>query len=197
MASKPDEALPAWSVRLLSQLDAADVRATAVAGTLTTEQLNWRPNPAAWSVGQCLEHLCVANEVYCRAMSPALAGRPHAPVQEITPGWFGRWFIRNYIEPSPTTRRAPAPKKIRPTATQVDSSVLDRFLASNRTARELVRRAARYDVNRVRFPNPFVPMIRFTVGTGLEILTKHERRHLLQAERVRESLLSAGSGARS
>jgi hypothetical protein len=37
------------------------------------------------------------------------------------------------------------------------------------------------------FRNPFVPVIRFTVGTGLEILSKHERRHLLQAERVRES----------
>ena len=196
MAAKLDEPSPPWSRRLLSELDAADARATALVRTLTTEQLNWKPNPAAWSVGQCLEHLCIANEEYCRAMSPALAGRPHAPVQEITPGWFGRWFIRNYIEPSPATRRAPAPKKIRPTA-QVDSSVLDRFLASNRTARELVRRAASYDVNRVRFPNPFVPMIRFTVGTGLEILTRHERRHLLQAERVRDSLLSAASGKRS
>jgi hypothetical protein len=39
----------------------------------------------------------------------------------------------------------------------------------------------------VWFRNPFVPLIRFTVGTGLEILSKHERRHLLQAERIRES----------
>jgi hypothetical protein len=30
-----------------------------------------------------------------------------------------------------------------------------------------------------------VALIRFTVGTGLEILTRHENRHLLQAERVR------------
>jgi len=44
-----------------------------------------------------------------------------------------------------------------------------------------------YDVNRIRFKNPFVPLIRFTVGTGLEIVSQHESRHLLQAERIRES----------
>jgi hypothetical protein len=37
------------------------------------------------------------------------------------------------------------------------------------------------------FKNPLIPALRFTVGTGLEILAKHERRHLLQAERIRDS----------
>src|SRR5260221_10519529 len=48
----------------------------------------------------------------------------------------------------------------------------------------LAHRARNFDVNRVRFTNPFIPLIRFTVGTGLEILSKHERGHLLQAERI-------------
>ena len=108
-------------------------------------------------------------------------------VQEITPGWFGRWFIRNYIEPSPHTRRVSAPKKITP-GTQIDAAILQRFLASNDRARAVTRQAAPYDVNRIRFRNPFIPVLRFTVGTGLEILSNHQRRHLLQAERVRESL---------
>src|SRR2546430_4319296 len=41
---------------------------------------------------------------------------------------------------------------------------------------------------RSRFKNPFVRIIRFTVGTGLEVLWRHERRHLLQAERIRAAL---------
>ena len=86
-------------------------------------------------------------------------------VQEITPGWFGRWFIRNYIEPT-VIRPARAPKMIAPAA-DVDPSVLDRFLRGNQTVRDLVHRARNYDVNNIRFRNPFVPIIRFTVGTGL------------------------------
>jgi hypothetical protein len=139
-----------------------------------------------WSVGQCLDHLRVTNEVYLKPMSASLTGRQRAVVQEITPGWFGRWFIRSFIEPSAKVTRARAPKKIRPGA-QVEPSVLDRFLSTNREARELVQRARNYDVNRIRFRNPFVPVIRFTVGTGLEIVSKHQRRHLLQAERIRAS----------
>jgi hypothetical protein len=132
----------------------------------------------------CLDHLYLANEVYLPAIAAALAGRPPAPVSEIRLGLFSRWFIRNYIAPNPQGRRAHAPKKSEP-ATDVRADVLAAFLRSNQAARDLVRRAAGYDVNAIRFRNPFLPLLRFTVGTGLEITAKHESRHLLQAERVR------------
>jgi hypothetical protein len=181
-----------WSARLLSELDAADARAIAVARGLTAEQINWRAQPGEWSIGQCLEHLAVANELYLPPIQKAIEGQPSAPVDEITPGWFARWFIRNYIAPSAQTRRAKAPSKIVPSAT-VSPAVLDRFLATNRQVREVVHRARDLDVNRARFANPFVPVIRFTVGTGLEITAKHEARHLLQAERIRSAMPIARS----
>ena len=186
MTAQPDETLPPWCLHVTSELNAADERATALATALTPQQLNWKPSPGEWSVGQCLEHLDLTNDVYLRPISDSLVGRPVAVVQDITPGWFGQWFIRNYIEPSPETRRARAPKMIAPGA-HVDPSILDRFLRSNDKVRELVQRAGHHDVNRIRFKNPFMPVLRFTVGTGLEILSKHQRRHLLQAERIRES----------
>jgi DinB superfamily len=178
--------LPAWAARMLEELDASDRQASAVARELSLEQLNWSPAPGQWSVGQCLDHLLMANQVYLPPMARALDGRPHAPVQEITPGWFGRWFIRTQIDPSTQRRRGRAPGKITP-AQHVDPSVLDQFVRSNDTVRDLVGRASAHDVNRIRFVNPFVPLVRFTVGTGLEIVWKHQRRHLLQAERVRRS----------
>ncbi|HET9272208.1 MAG TPA: DinB family protein [Vicinamibacterales bacterium] len=177
--------MPPWATRLLSEIDAADARATALARSLTPDQLNWKPSPGEWSIGQCLDHLCVANEVYVAAVASGLGDRHRTPVDEITPGWFGRWFIRTAIEPSAQSRKGKAPRKIVP-ASNVDGTILDRFLRTNVKARAFIRRAAQYDVNRVRFRNPFVPIIFFTAGTGLEILVRHQRRHLLQAERVRE-----------
>src|SRR6266496_3656760 len=179
-----DEVSSAWCLRLISEFSAAAERAIALARGLSRQQINWKAHPAEWSIGQCLDHLRVSNEVYCPAISNSLAGRPDAVVQEIRPGWLGQWFIRNYIETSSAKRRAP--KKIKPVP-DVEPSVLDQFLVSNRNARELVYRARNYDVNRIRFTNPFIPLIRFTVGTGLEILSKHQRRHLLQAERIRKN----------
>jgi hypothetical protein len=182
----PQEILAtSWSVRLAFELSANDQRAQALARGLTEEQLNWQPELGSWSVGQCLEHLCITNEAYLTPISAALKEKPDAPVEQITPGWFGRWFIRNFVEPSPNSKRVSAPPKIRPAA-RVDLAVLNRFLSSNESCRELIVRTRGKDINRIRFWNPFVPGIRFTAGTGLEIIAGHERRHLLQAERVRE-----------
>lgn len=186
MITRPGEASRPWYLHLRSELDDADKRATALTKPLTLRQLNWSPAPGVWSVGQCIEHLRIANEQYVEAMSRSLVNRPRAEVQKITPGWFGRWFIRRFIEPSPSMNRVRAPKTIRP-GPMIELTVLDRFLASNQKGRDLIDRARNYDVNRIRFTNPFIPVIRFTVGTGLEILTVHQRRHLLQAEHVRSS----------
>ena len=179
--------VPPWCVRIASELDTADARASAIAGGLTADQLNWTPGAGAWSVGQCLEHLCLSNEVYVVAIAESLGVAPAGAVDEIAPGWFARWFIRTYIEPTTQRRRGRAPRKIAPIAQRVDTSILDRFIASNTAVREVAARARGHDVNRVRFTNPFVPLIRFTVGTGLQIIARHNHRHLLQAERVRRS----------
>jgi hypothetical protein len=117
-------------------------------------------------------------------MAPSLAGGPAAVVQEITPGWFGRWFIRSYIDPTTQKKRARAPRKAAPVSSRIDRSIGARFIASNDAMRAVMASALDIDVNRVRFRNPYVPVIRFTIGTGLLIVARHNHRHLRQAERV-------------
>lgn len=175
------EVLPIWAERLIRELHASDVRARRLVEPLTQDQLTWKPSPGAWSVGQCLQHLVRMNEVYLPPIAAALEGRRRGRTEQILPGPFSRWFIRNYIAPSERRARAPRPADPGP---DVDPDVLRRFVESNDRARDLVRVAAEYDVNSIRFRNPFVPLIRFTAGTGLEIVSRHEDRHLLQAERV-------------
>jgi len=177
---------PAWPSRVIAGLNDADRRASALARGLSAAQLNWKPSPHQWSIGQCLDHLLVSSEVYLPPISRALDGRASSPVDEITPGLVGRFFIRTFIEPSTQRLRGRAPGKIRP-AKDVAPDILDRFLRSNDLARALVRRASAYDVNRIRFVNPFVPLLRFNVATGIEVLWRHQHRHLLQAERVRQA----------
>ena len=176
----------AWHVRLLEDLKASDEAAGRLTNGLTEEQLNWPAVPGSWSIGQCLEHLSITNEAYLPAITAALQEKSDAPVAQIVPGWFAGWFIRNFVEPSPQTKRVSAPSKIRP-ASRVGLTVLDRFLSGNLAVRNLIADARNKDVNHIRFWNPFLKGIRFTVGTGLEIIAAHERRHLSQAERIRSS----------
>jgi hypothetical protein len=178
---------PSWYARLVADLDAADTRAAALTRGLTVAQLNWKPGPQAWSIGQCLEHLCISNEVYVVPMAVALDTTPRGAVDDITPGRFGRAFIRRYIEPAEQKKPARAPRKIVPVSSQLVLTIVDRFRKSNEGIRRVIEQARPHDINHVRFRNPFVPVIRFSVGTGLLILTRHNHRHLGQAERVTRS----------
>ena len=183
--------MPAWALRLVSELQAAGRRAEAVAQPLTPKQLNWQPSAGAWSIGQCLEHLLLANQGYLPAISASLDGRQPGLAEEIRLGLITRWFIANYVAPNSKGVRARAPGKIQP-AGNSDPAIVASFLRSNRDVHELIRRAGEYDVNRIRFRNPFIGALRFTVGAGLEIIVNHQRRHLLQAEGVRQSAAFPG-----
>lgn len=160
---------------------------TLVAG-LSPTQLNWQPRAGrAWSIGQCLEHLAIAARAYLDELEPAVADARRAGNRprtgELRLPAFGAWFVAQ-LEPPPK-RRLPAPAKIQPPSTVEPAGVVASFATAHERAAALLPAAAEVDLNRVRFRNPFVPLVRFTVGTGLVILAAHSRRHLAQARSVR------------
>lgn len=170
--------------------DANERDARAVAAGLSEQLGGWRETPGSWSVAECLDHLATANRVYVRAMTPpaerALAdGRTRrGPAR---PGLIGGWFVRSLEPPvKPRTRRT-APRIIRPRVSPPLSDALEQFLASHEEARAFLRRYAEIDLAGVRFPNPFVAGIRFSLATGVHVIDAHERRHLWQAWRVRHA----------
>ena len=79
-----------------------------------------------------------------------------------------------------------APSKIVPAAAARSlAAVGDEFARQQALVRELLSEVADLDLNRARYVNPFVPLVRFTLGTGFLVLAAHQRRHLWQAGRVR------------
>jgi hypothetical protein len=181
MATLPDDLQ-----RILDDLEVNLQRAEAVAQGLDDEQLNWRPAPASWSIGQCLDHLNVANRTYLAPMLEAIEkarrqGRSRkGPIRQ---GFVERWFTET-MEPPPR-RKLPAPRKIVPSTVRLaKDEVLSEFRRLQGEAVALLRESSGLDLG-VRFPNPFIPLVAFTVGTGFLVIASHERRHLWQAERVR------------
>jgi hypothetical protein len=97
-----------------------------------------------------------------------------------------RIFIGS-LEPPPK-RKIRAPKKILPASRIGGREVLEAFLRSHDEVRAVIAECAGRDLNRIRFRNPFIGFLRFTVGAGLLITSAHDRRHLWQAEQVTECL---------
>ncbi|GAC1662091.1 MAG: DinB family protein [Candidatus Acidiferrum sp.] len=168
-------------------LDKSDAEAREVVGGLNDAQVNWQPNDGAWSIAQCLAHLAMTHAIYTNALRDAVQGAGLVPRQRaIQPGWFGRYFIRTMD--APPRRKFTAPKKIVPQVSKSGAEVLADFLAAHQQTKSLVMECAELDLNRIRFKNPFIGVLRFTVGTGLLVMAAHDRRHLWQARQVRASL---------
>jgi hypothetical protein len=171
-------------------LDAAEREARAVVGGLTEARGVWRADAGSWSVAECLDHLATANRVYLRAMQPP-AARAHAEGRQrwrpAQPGLIGGWFVQYLEPPVKPFFKSKAPRKIRPRVSPALNDAFTAFLASQDEVRTFLRTYAGIDLTGVRFPNPFIRGVRFSLATGLHVIAAHERRHLWQAWRVRQA----------
>jgi len=181
--------------KLEDELDAARRDAQALVAGLTEELGAWRAEPGSWSVAECLDHLATANRVYIRAMGEAAVrartrGRlRHGPA---VPGVVGRWFVWSLEPPVNPRFKGKAPKIITPRTAPPLADAFAGFLASHEDARNFLRTNADLDLAGVRFVNPFVRGVRFSLATGLHVIPAHERRHLWQAWRARRAAEGAG-----
>jgi len=181
---------PADILALEEALNAAERDARALVTGLTEEQGAWRAESGSWSVAECLDHLATANRVYLQAMQPpgdralGQGRRRRGPAQ---PGLIGRWFVRTLEPPVKTRFKTKAPRSIRPRTSPALADAVSQFLASQGEVRAFLRRYAEIDLAEVRFPNPFIRGVRFSLATGLHVIAAHERRHLWQAWRVRQA----------
>jgi DinB family protein len=164
--------------------------ARALADGLTDDRAAWREHPASWSVAECVDHLATANRIYLAAMEPPAAraragGRMRR--QPALPGMIGGWFVGTLEPPVKTRTKRTAPDKIRPRTSPPFADAMTAFLKSQEDARRFLQIYAGIDLAGVRFPNPFVRAIRFSLATGLHVIAAHDRRHLAQAWRVRKA----------
>jgi DinB superfamily len=180
--------LPDDLAGILRDLEESDREARSLIAELDEERFNWRPDERSWSVAQCLDHLNAANRLYVEAMRNAVEAARNKNASRrgsIQPGIFERWFIRAM---GPQRRRLPAPRKIVPAARKSRAEVGEEWTRTQAQLRDLLHEAAPLDLNRTRFVNPFLPLVRFSVGTGLLVTETHERRHLWQARQVLEKM---------
>ena len=176
--------------QLEAQLESATRDADALVAGLTETQAHWRAASGSWSVSECLDHLATTNRVYLAAMQkPAVHARQTGPLRRgpATPGLLGRWFIQMSEPPVRPAFRVKAPKVIEPRQSPGLCETFEGFTSSQQEVTAFLREYADLDLASIRFANPFLRGVRFSLATGLHIIAVHERRHLWQAWRVRKA----------
>lgn len=156
---------------------------------LTDQQLNRRPAPSKWSIGQCLEHLNIVGGYYLPVITRKIQlakQRGSTPAASVKHGIIGQRLTKAMRAPvseksfkSPQ-KYAPSGSRLPRTVVEVCSRQLDELL-------QLVEQARSINANSIRIPNPVLPLIRLRLTDALELLVVHLQRHMAQAERVLDS----------
>jgi hypothetical protein len=176
--------------RLDDELDATERDAEALVAGVGEEVGGWRAEPGSWSIAECLDHIATGERVYLDAMrDPAARARAQGRQRRrpAEPGLIGGWFARMLEPPVKPRLKMRAPRKIRPRQAPALADAFASFKTSHTEVRDFLRAHSDLDLAGVLFPNPFIRGIRFSLATGLHVLTAHARRHLWQAWRVRQA----------
>lgn len=180
---------------LEEELDAAQRDAEAVVSRLGDERGRWRPEAGSWSVIECLDHLAKTNRIYLETMRPtALRAREQGRRRRgpAVPGVMGRFFVKSLEPPVKPSFRGRAPQNIQPRSELSLTEALESFVMYQDQVRAFLRENEELDLAGVQFRNPFLPLLRFSLATGLHAITAHERRHLWQAWNVRRGAEGVG-----
>lgn len=186
-----NQVLPQDLQDILTELDRTDLEAQKLVSGLSEQQLNWQPEGGGWSVAQCLAHLAQLNAALISAMRTGVAAANRSsvtPRKPLQPGRLGRWFIKQ-MEPPPR-QKMKTPRQGIPQAGKNGAEVLSAFISAHNELRSLIRESRELDLNRIRFRNPFLGLLRYSVATGLLVIVAHDRRHLWQANRVQAAMKS-------
>jgi len=173
---------------LQKQFEQVGEQAQILTRGLSETQFNWRAEPRAWSIEECLAHLIIVGQTEIRLIEKAVQdGRArgltgNGPFQY---GWMERTVLRQ-TEP-PARRRFSSPRRFRPVHGQPITAVLPTFVHLQRQFAQLAAQAEGLDLARVKVATPMTRLLKFSLGTTLAQAAAHERRHLDQARRVREN----------
>jgi len=191
MTFPPATALSPLLEGCLEQLSAIRRDAAALTEGLSAAQLAWRPAPGRWSVAEAVAHLNLAGRPYLDAVAHALADartRGLADRGDWRPTLVGGLMTWSF-EPPPRIRM-PAPRIFRAAegAPPPDGArELETWRRLHLEMEERIREAAGLDLRRARVVSPVTRWVRMNVGDAFAMLLAHERRHLWQIGRIKES----------
>lgn len=185
------------SNELCQELTQMRRRAREVVADLTPEQLTRRPDPAQWSIVECLAHLNLSAAVVQPKVAAAIEKGKRYKVEgagPFSPGAVGRLLI--WLAEPPPKIRLRAPKVVAPAVvSDAPAQVVADFLDYQDAWERLAREAEGLDQNKLKIASPFRGLPRLRLAAPIPWMMAHQRRHLAQAEKVRREILATSSVA--
>jgi hypothetical protein len=154
-------------------------------GSLTSEQLNWKPNSTTWSIAQNLDHLIVVNETYYPVLESLKTGTYKTPfIAKI--GFMVSFLGKTVLKAVQPDRQ----KKMKtfpiwePSASNVIGDILKRFQTHQNELIQKIEEARGLVEKDVVISSPANRNIVYKLETAFDIIVSHEQRHIEQSKEL-------------
>lgn len=174
-------------------------RAEQLVNGLSMDQLTRRPDPAKWSIAECIAHLNVTAKVVQKIVKKSVdEANARSKGDKSYQGPFslgvrGRMLV--WVAEPPPKFRMPAPKMVAPPlAIDNPAELLPAFMRAQDGWESLMNEAEGLDLCSITIGNLLSPF-RCQMSGGMVWMMAHQRRHLWQAENVKSALLAKAPGS--
>lgn len=163
--------------------------AREVAEGLPPEDFDRRPEQERWSVAECLDHLNETARVYLPVITDAVE---EARAKGLTRGkgegrtLIGRIVVR--MQEPPARFRTSTFEELEPTRGLDRDTVLEEFETLHEELIVRMNESGDLDRKKIKIRSVLDPRLRLSLGDWFAFLAAHGRRHVWQAERVRDSI---------
>jgi hypothetical protein len=173
---------PAEREKVIGLLQKSRERFLATVAGLSDEQWKWKPSPERWSVGECAEHIVLAEQMLFGKVQEALANLPNPDWEKKTAG--KTEFIER-VMPN-RTGKAQAPEPVVPQGHMTRQEVMEKFATVRERTLQFTRET-QSPLKQQTAEHPFPVFNTLNAYQWLIFIPLHNLRHVLQMEEVKAS----------
>lgn len=154
-------------------------------GNLSPELLDRRQKPEGWNCLECYEHMNRYGETYLGYFEEALLKSPiRNGSKKYKSGLMGGWSARS-MEPQDVGVKSPMKtfRSMDPKGEDLEVLVIDRFIKQQEAVLQILEQAKKKDLDKVKCRTT-IKILKFKFSDALLFFTNHNRRHILQVERI-------------
>ena len=158
-------------------------------GSLDAEQLNWKPVAERWSIAQNLDHIMTINRSYYPEIETVEDGTYKMPFigkLNFIVNFFGKVLLKS-IDPS-NRKKARTFPIWEPSKSELPADILDQFVNHQEDLKTWISDHQELIEQNPVISSPANTSIVYRLSTAIQIIILHERRHLVQAQEVRDIL---------
>lgn len=179
----------------INQIDRTTEDFQTLFGELSHEEMNWKPNPQTWSIGQNIDHLIVINRTYFPVLADLRAGKYPTPFLAkfgFMVSFFGKTILKA-VEPD-RKKKMKTFSIWEPAQSEIPPGILDRFSKHQGELKREIESSHRLVEQRAVLSSPANKYIVYNVAKAFDVIVTHERRHLEQSKEVLGQLKSSAAG---